>query len=237
MGVKYGEFRLKDAGRFTAAPFDAAAGGEFRACLRRAIWDRSRIAARSERHLVAQVSKRTRVWRGGPRSCREFMVRERQRTWPYVLADDGCLGDFRRRRPAAQVRIWPRAADPRRQSEPLVQREQVSKLPERRGDATGELRDAVYQQLRPGKSLDLVARIAPGVRLIRTLEESGPLAVGCHRRLGARHSGRILEQHAPNAVFGSDPAARHVGRILQAILAAFAGAFRGERPDPRCRQG
>src|ERR1700681_4302820 len=105
MGVKYGESRLKNSGRFTAAPFDAAAGGEFRACRQRGIWDRSRIAARSVRHLGAEVSERTRVRRGGHRSCGEFMVRERQRTWPYFLADDGFLGDFRRRRPAAQVRI------------------------------------------------------------------------------------------------------------------------------------
>src|ERR1700676_4056356 len=100
----------------------------------------------------------------------------------------------------------------------MVQRTRPSKFSERRGDFASELRDALHRELRAAESLDLVSRITPGVRRLRTYEEPGALAIGCDCRVGAGHGGRVLEHNAHHADFGADFAARRVGGIFQTIL-------------------
>ncbi len=64
------------------------------------------------------------------------------------------------------------------------------------------------------KSLGVVSGNSAAVRRIRTREESGPLAVGCHRGLGIGYCGRLLEHDASHTDFRRDSTARLVRGIL-----------------------
>src|ERR1039457_4305101 len=59
---------------------------------------------------------------------------------------------------------------------------------------------------------------APHLRWNRTHEEPVALANRCHRRLGTGVCRRLLDHNPGNALFGANPAARSVGRLLQTIL-------------------